>query len=284
MPSAEIANAGIRLELRQIPSAELSDVEWEAFSRVGFSHHREILRASETSDERWYYINRCAAEFWSFISLKNHLRNNDYRAYGKLPNNFTLTIPNAKQASLAVQSFKDEYLLDYVHVENPEDYDEEDVRSGIVNNVKKFIMSAGSGFCYIGDQVRLIVGDVEFFVDMLFFHRDLLCLVAFELKKGAFTPSDLGQLNFYLSALDKYVKRPHENKSIGILLCKDANKAVVELAVQDYNKPIGVATYRIGNEMPEEYQALKPIIDGVQQILLESDSAEDGGIGSHGDV
>jgi hypothetical protein len=132
-------------------------------------------------------------------------------------------------------------------------------------------MNAGSGFCFIGDQIRVIVGEVEFFVDLLFFHRDLHCLVAFELKKGFFSPGDLGQLNFYLSALDKYYKRPDENKSIGILLCKDMNKSVVELAVQDYNKPIGVATYKIGNDMPEAYKALRPVIDGVQQILEESE-------------
>ena len=105
---------------------------------------------------------------------------------------------------------------------------------------------------------------------MLFFNRDLDCLVAFELKKDKFRPADLGQLSFYLSALDKYVRKPNENKTIGILLCQDMNRTVVEMAVQDYEKPLGVATYRLGTEIPEPYKKLIPLIDGVQQIVAEN--------------
>jgi len=102
---------------------------------------------------------------------------------------------------------------------------------------------------------------------MLLFNRNLQCLVAFELKKDKFRPADLGQLSFYLSALDKYVRKPNENKSIGILLCREMNRTVVELAVQDYDKPMGVATYRLGTDIPAAYASLIPVIDGVQQIL-----------------
>ena len=105
---------------------------------------------------------------------------------------------------------------------------------------------------------------------MLFFERNLQCLVAIELKKDKFRPSDLGQLSFYLSALDKYVRKPNENKSIGILLCEEMKKTVVELAVQDYNRPMGVAAYRLETGIPEPYSSLIPLIDGVQQILLEN--------------
>ena len=269
--TAETADVEIHLEIRQLPTAELSEQETESFVRVGFTHHREIIRKAISIDERWYYIHRCASEFWNVISLKNHLNNNDYSAFGSLPNNFSLAISDAKTAELALRSFKDDYLLDFIHFEGTEDYDEEDVQDAIVANVRKFIMTCGKGFCFIGNKYRMIVGEDEFFVDLLFFSRDLQCLVAFELKREKFTPSDLGQLTFYLSALDKFVKRPHENASIGIILCKEMNRAVVELAVQDYNKPVGVATYKIGNDMPEQYQSLMPVIDGVQQLLLESE-------------
>lgn len=269
--TAEIVGTEIHLEIRQLPTADLTDLEKESFARVGFTHHREIIRKAISTEERWFYIHRCASEFWDIISLKNHLNNKEYSSFGSLPNNFNLTISDAKSAELAVRSFKDDYLLDYIHFESPEDYDEEDVQDAIVANVKKFIMTCGKGFCFIGNEYRMIVGDDEFFVDLLFFNRDLQCLVAFELKRKKFTPADLGQLNFYLSALDEFVRRPYENTSIGILLCKEMNKAVVELAVQDYNKPVGVATYKIGNDMPEKYQSLTPIINGVQQILLESE-------------
>ena len=182
-----------------------------------------------------------------------------------------MTIPDVKTAAFAVCSFRDEYLLDYVDIKEADDYDEHDVRNAIVAEIKKFIMTMGEGFCFIGNHYRLIVDDDEFFVDLLFFERNLQCLVAIELKKNKFRPSDLGQLSFYLTALDKYVRKPNENKTIGILLCRDLNRTVVELAVQDYNKPMGVATYQLGTGIPEPYTALVPLIDGVQQILLESE-------------
>ena len=211
-----------------------------------------------------------ADEFWSVATLKNHLRANDYVAFGSMPNNFLLTIPDEQTAAIAVRSFKDEYLIDYIDIKEPDDYDERDVENAIVAEIKKFIMSAGDGFCFISNQYRLLVDEEEFFVDMLLFNRNLQCLVAFELKKDKFRPADLGQLSFYLSALDIYVKKPSENKTIGILLCQEMSRTVVELAVQDYDKPLGVATYRLGTGIPEQYNSLIPVIDGVQQILLEN--------------
>ena len=270
-PSADLENENEAIIIRQTLSAELSDTKMFAFCRVGFSHHREIIRKCKTSDERWYYIMRCADEFWGFRKLKAHLKANDYKVYGNLPNNFTLTIPDKDTIKLATRSFRDEYLIDYIDIKDTDDYDERDVEGEIVAKITKFLMSMGEGFCFIKDQYRMLIDDDEFFVDLLFYERNLQCLVAIELKKDKFRPSDLGQLSFYLSALDKYVRKPHENKSIGILLCeKVKNKTVVELAVQDYDKPMGVATYRLGNEIPEPYKKLIPLIDGVQQIILES--------------
>jgi predicted nuclease of restriction endonuclease-like (RecB) superfamily len=268
--TAENGDAETHLEIRQLPTAELSDTNREAFLRTGFTHHREILRKAKSLDERWYYIHRCAAEFWNVTTLKNHLQNDDYRVLGKLPNNFTLAITDVDTAYKAVKSFKDEYLFDYIRFENPNDYDEDDIQDASIADIKKFILTIGNGFCFVANEYRMIVGDDEFFTDMLFFHRDLQCLVAFDFKRGKFTPKDLGQLSFYLAALDKYVKRPHENNTIGILLCKEANQTVAELAVQSYKNPLGVATYKIGNDMPEKYRSLKTVVDGVQQILLES--------------
>jgi len=273
LPIADLKNYlhGDELVLfRQLPTAEMGEVKLQAFYRVGFTHHREILRKCKTSEECWYYILRCANEFWSVAGLKDHLRANEFVAFGNIPNNFVLTIPDEKTAAIAMRSFKDDYLLEYVDMKNLDDYDERDVELAIVADVKKFIMTVGDGFCFIGNQHRLLVDEEEFFVDMLFFNRNLHCLVAFELKKDKFRPADLGQLSFYLSALDKYVRKPDENKSIGILLCREMNKTVVELAVQDYDKPMGVATYRLGTGIPEPYKALIPLIDGVQQIVTEN--------------
>lgn len=242
----------------------------QAFGRVGFTHHREILRVCKTLDERWYYIFRCADEFWTVATLKHHLKSNDYVTLGSMPNNFRLTMPDEETAKLAVRAFKSDYLLDFVDIKEPDDYSERDLENAVVEKIKKFIMTMGDGFCFIGNQHRLLVDEEEFFVDMLLYNRDLQCLVALELKKDKFRPADLGQLSFYLSALDKYVRKEGENKTIGILLCEDMNRTVVELAVQDYDKPMGVATYRLGTDIPEPYALLAPIINGVQQILLES--------------
>ncbi|MCL2083261.1 MAG: PDDEXK nuclease domain-containing protein [Oscillospiraceae bacterium] len=279
LPTADLEsdnNADELLVIRQLPTAELDENKISAFVRVGFTHHREILRKCKTADERWYYILRCADEFWSVARLKHHILANDYASFGSLPNNFAITIPDNETAAIAVRSFRDEYLLDFVDIKEADDYSERDVENAIVADVKKFVMSAGEGFAFIGNQHRLLVDEEEFFVDMLFFNRNLHCLVAFELKKDKFRPSDLGQLSFYLSALDKYVKKPDENNTIGILLCQEMNRTVVELAVQDYDKPMGVATYRLGTEIPEQYKALIPLIDGVQKIVLENGNAENG--------
>ena len=265
--TADLQDEDDSLLIRQTLSAELDDLIYIAFCKVGFSHHREILRKCKTYDERWYYIVRCADEFWSYRTLKHHLGADDYNAYGRLPNNFILTMPDEKTAKKAVLSFRDDYLLDFIEIKDPDDYDERDVVNAIAADVKKFIMTMGEGFSFIGHQYRLLVDDEEFFVDMLFFERNLQSLVAFELKRDKFRPADLGQLSFYLSALDKYVKKPNENKSIGILLCQEMNRTVVELAVQDYDKPLGVATYRLGTGIPEQYSSLIPVINGVEQII-----------------
>jgi len=260
--------------IRQLPTGELNETQISAFYRVGFTHHVEILTKCKAFEERWYYIFRCADEFWTVASLKNHIRDGDYASYGNMPNNFILTIPDEKTASIAVRSFRDDYLLDFTNIRESDDYDEEDVENAIASSVKKFIMTAGEGFSFIANHYRLLVDNEEFFVDLLFYERNLQCLVAFELKKNKFRPADLGQLSFYLTVLDKYVKKPNENKSVGILLCQEMNKTVVELAVQDYNKPMGVATYRLGSGIPEQYNALIPLIDGVQQILQQNGDDE----------
>jgi predicted nuclease of restriction endonuclease-like (RecB) superfamily len=263
---------------RPLPMDDLKPDEAMAFVRVGFTHHREIIMKCDTWDERWYYVKRVATEFWTVETLKSHISAMDYKAYGKLPNNFAISIPDEASAARAVRSFKDEYLLDYIDIHEAGDYDERNVEDATVANIKKFLrVCGGDDFCFITNQYRMIVGEDEFFTDLLLYHRGLQRLIAFDFKRDEVTPSDLGQLSFYLSALNKFVKKPFENDSIGIILCKKQNKAVVELAIRDYKNPIGVATYRFDGEIPAPYQTLIPVIDGVQQILLESgdDSEEE---------
>ena len=183
-------------------------------------------------------------------------------------------------ATRAVHAFRDEYLLDLINLDNvdaakDEDIDERVLSKALVTDVEKTIQAlGGDDFCFMGREKRLIYSNEEFFIDLLFFHRGLQALVAVELKMGKFRPSYLGQLEFYLSALDELVRKPNENPSIGLLLCEKMNKGVVEFAVRDKSKPLGIATYQTLHDIPKQYQTLTPVIEGVRRVLAENAAAE----------
>ena len=255
---------------------ELDKNDIIAFFSVGFTHHREIIRFCKNLDERLYYIRACAKAPWSVEQLLQHLRADDYHHIGELPNNFEKTLSPMTLASRAVRSFRDEYLLELVNLDNvdaraDQDVDERVLSKALVADVEKTVQAlGGDDFCFMGREKRLVFEDEEFFIDLLFYHRGLRALVAIELKMGKFRPSYLGQLNFYLSALDRLVKRKDENPSIGLLLCEEMKKPVVQLAVQDVSKPIGVATYKTIKAIPQPYKALAPVIEGVMRVLSEN--------------
>ena len=270
LPSSSEIPVDLSLLSKHIGVCALPEFSVEAFYRVGFTHHYTIMAKEKTIESRLFYIAQCADKFWTVEALKSNLRGELYDKLGTMPNNFLLTLPEAEQAKRAIRVFKDEYLLDYINIEDEADPDERVLERGIIANIKQFILSFGDYFCFVGNQHRVVVDGQEFFTDLLFFNRELRCLVAIELKRGDFKPSHLGQLNFYLSALDEYVKLPDESPSIGILLCKDAKRSIVEFAVRDYTKPMGVATYRTRNEMPEEWQKALPDVDDMKKLLEDS--------------
>ena len=263
------------MPIRHSASDELTDERMHAFLSIGFTHHREILNKCRDFDERWYYILACAKEMWSVIELKDHIASGDYRHVGRLANNFEKTLSPMALATHAVRSFKDEYLLDLINLDNVDarygyETDERVLSKSMVANIEKTIQAlGGNDFCFMGREKRLVFEDEEFFVDLLFFHRGLKAMVAIELKMGDFHPGYLGQLNFYLSALDKLMKKSDENPTIGLLLCEKVNKPVVELAVQGYSQPIGIATYQALKNIPQPYKVLAPIIDGVRRVMTE---------------
>ena len=145
--------------------------------------------------------------------------------------------------------------------------DERVLEQQIVHNIKNFSMALGRDFSFVGNQYRLVVDEKEYFIDLLFFNRRLQSLVAIELKRGDFKPEYAGKLNFYLSALDEYVKLPNENPSIGIILCKDKNSKTVEFAFRDINKPMGVASYKTSSELPREYRGILPDPDELRKLM-----------------
>lgn len=253
---------------RPTVSDDLDMDKWNSFLSVGFSHHYEIIIKTKTLEERFFYIGKCATEFWNYRVLQNNLKSNLFAKQGKLPNNFAITISDADLRRKALLSFKDEYLLDYINIESPDDeVDERVLESEIVLNIKNFIMSLGKDFAFIGNQHRFIVEDREYFVDLLFFNRQLQCLVAIDLKRGEFKPEYLGKMNFYLSALDDLVRLPHENRSIGIILCKSKKEKIVEYALRDTSKPMGVATYKLATELPEKYRGVLPDAEELRRLM-----------------
>ena len=244
----------------------LSDELIKAFFSVSFTHHYIVASKSKSIEEAQFYIYKTANEFWSYRTLQHHFKNNLYQQKGILPNNFNQTLPNLA-SNKALQSFKDEYLLDFINIENPDEEDERFIENEIVRNIKKFILTLGSDFAFIGNQYRFLVDNKEFFIDLLFFNRKLQSLVAFDLKKEKFKPEHLGKMNFYLSALDDLVKLEHENSSIGIILCKGKNNKIVEYSFRDFNKAMGVATYKTSNEIPRQFKGVLPDAETLKKLM-----------------
>ena len=247
------------------------------FLSISFSYHMEILSGVKTLEERLFYIHEAAQNKWKERQLRESIKRDDFHHRGAMPSNFAATIPDATLARKTLAMFRDEYLLDFVNLDDieaatGEDVDERVVEKSIVANIRQFITEFGKDFSFIGNQYRVEAAGHEHFIDLLFFNRELNALVAVELKKGEFKPIYLGQLNLYLQALDDTVKKPHENASVGIILCQSADKPYVEYAIRDYNKPLGVATYRTADDMPENLKRALPPIDELRKQLEIADN------------
>lgn len=238
----------------------------ETFYSISFTHHIVILEKCKQEDERLFYISQTAEQFWSKRELAYHISANLFKHQGNMPNNFNTTLSeNIKSKALEV--FKDEYLLDFVNIDD--DDDEGILESEIVNNIKKFIMSMGKGYSFIGNQYKLTVNDSEFFVDLLFYNRYLQCLVAIELKRKDFKPAFAGQLNFYLNVLDDKIKLPHEHPSIGIVLCKSKDNTVVDYAIKSIDKAMSVGTYKHFSDAPDDMKEFLPDAATLSKMLSE---------------
>ncbi len=259
-------------EIRQLQLPDFKNFPAEEFFKIGFTHHIAILSQVKTIEERYFYMKLCANEFLKVDTLKKLIKEDIYHNQGSLPNNFMEKLPTADFARRAILAFKDEYILDFINVEelgarDIEDVDERIVENKIVQNIKNFIMTFGRDFTFVGNQFRVEALGHTHIIDLLFFNRELSSLVAVELKTGPFKTAYLGQLNMYLRVLDDFVRKPKENPSIGIVLCKSADKAYVEYAVRDYDKPMGVAIYKTASDMPERLRNTLPDIEELKKLL-----------------
>lgn len=258
-------------EIRQLQLTNLPEFPVVAFLSISFTHHTAILSQAKSYEERKFYIQFAADYKVKTEELEQLMKDDLYNHQGQLPNNFKKTIPDQLLAYRTISMFKDDYLLDFINTEElfvrDKDRDEKLIEQGVINNVKNFIMTFGKDFTFVGNQYHLEKFGVEQFPDLLFFNRELSALVCVELKDGPFKTAYLGQLAGYLRILDDEVRKPNENPSIGIVLCKSANKKFVEYVIQDYDRPMGVATYKTSADMDDRLKKLLPSVEELKKLL-----------------
>ena len=260
---------------RQLQLANLPNFPLAEFLSISFTHHIRILENAKDTEERIFYIRYCHNYKPTTDDLPGIIKKQDlYHHQDKMPNNFLATIPDYKKAYRAIRMFKDEYLLDFINVEelgmHDEDINESVIESNIVHNVKNFIMTFGRGFSFSGSQVHFDKLGHDHWIDLLFFNRDLNRTVVFELKNGKFKVGYLAQLSAYLRILNDDDRRDHEEAPIGIILCKEADKDYAGYIMQDFRQPMGVATYKTADEMDPELLKALPPKEELQRVFMES--------------
>ena len=218
---------------------ETSDIRGSILTKISWSHHLVLISRTKSNEEREFYLRQCLREKTSVRELERQISSGVFERV--MIGNQALS-PAMKEIHPDVaNTFKDTYVFEFLNL--PEQHSESDLQKGLVRQMKNFILELGKDFIFIGEEFRVQVGNSDFYIDLLFYHRGLQCLVAFELKADKFKPEHLGQLNFYLEALDRDVKKTNENPSIGVLLCKDKDSEVVEYALSRTLSPTMVTEY-----------------------------------------
>ena len=223
-----------------------------------------IISKCKSTDEALYYVQNTLAHGWSRSVLTHQIESGLWQREDKALTNFTKAL-SAPQSDLANQTLKDPYIFDFLTLTR--DHNERELESGLIQHITQFLLELGAGFAYIGRQVPLQVGEREFFLDLLFYHTRLHCYVIVELKTVDFQPEHTGKLNFYLKAVDEQLRREEDRASIGILLCKNRDKTVVEYALSDVHKPIGVSEYQLTQALPEDLKSSLPSIEELEAEL-----------------
>ncbi|TAF08896.1 MAG: DUF1016 domain-containing protein [Nostocales cyanobacterium] len=231
---------------------------------IGWTHNIVILEKCKDDLEREFYMRMTRKFGWTKNVLIHQIENQTYEKTLLNQTNFeqNISVEIRNQLKLAV---KDEYTFDFLEL--ADEHSERQLEESILAKVQPFLQEMGGMFAFIGSQYRLEVDDEEYFIDILLYHRRLKCLVAIELKIGKFLPEYVGKMQFYLAVLDETVKLPEENPSIGIILCKSKQRTIVEYALKESNKPIGVATYQIVSKLPQELKNQLPDPEQVAKLL-----------------
>jgi predicted nuclease of restriction endonuclease-like (RecB) superfamily len=241
----------------------------QAVSQLPWGHNVILLTKLKDPAQRLRYAEQALADGWSRSTLEANIRDRLLERHGKAVTNFKARLP-APQSQLAHDTLKDPYLFDFLGLGNKAR--ERAIETGLVRHVTRFLLELGSGFAFVGRQYRLEVEGDEFFIDLLFYHTRLKCYVVVELKATEFKPEHAGQLNFYLTAVDRQVKSPDDKPTIGLLLCKTRKRTVAEYALSGIDKPIGVAEYRLLRDLPQSLTASLPTVEQLESELGAVDS------------
>ena len=238
----------------------------EVLARIPWYHHLALMEKCRTPEERLWYARRSANEGWSHNILSIQIESRAHERQGMAITNFPDTLPPAT-SDLAAQVFKDPYLFDFLGTADPRR--ECEVEQALVDHIQRFLLELGTGFAFVGRQVPLEVGDQDFQIDLLFYHLKLRCYVVVELKAVPFDPAFVGQLNLCLSATDDLLRHPDDQPTIGLLLCREKNKLVVEYALRHLKRPIGVAGWetKLVEKLPKALKGSLPTVEEIEAEL-----------------
>lgn len=238
----------------------------QVVAQIPWGHNIVLMDKVADMDERKWYIQKSAENGWSRNVLVHQIESRLYQrqVLADKITNFERRLPSP-HSELAMQTMKGPYVFDFISFK--EDMLERDIEQALVRDVTKLLLELGTGFAFLGNQYHLNVGGDDFYIDLLFYNLNLRCYVVIELKTGDFKPEYVGQLNFYLSAVDGILKKEQDNPSIGLLLCKSKNNVVVEYSLKDVSKPIGVSEYKITSNLPDDLEKQLPSVEDIQKRI-----------------
>ncbi len=240
----------------------------QAVGQLPWGHNLVLLSKLKGREERLVYAQKAIENGWSRNVLVMQIETRLLERQGTAVTNFEQRLPKP-QSDLARESLKDPYRFDFLGL--GDEAQERDIENALIRHVTEFLLELGAGFAFVGQQVPLEVGGEDFFIDLLFYHLKLRCYVVVELKAGDFKPEHLGQLGFYLTAVDRQVKTEQDQPTIGLLLCKSKNKVVAEYALGDKNQPMGIAEYKLRKSLPEPLETNLPSIEQIERELQGGD-------------
>jgi predicted nuclease of restriction endonuclease-like (RecB) superfamily len=242
-------------------------------AQIPWFHNCVLLNKIRDQNERDWYIQKTIEHGWSRNVLVHQIESRLYHRQGKAITNFSRTLPQP-QSELAQEVLKDPYIFDFLGI--GEKALERDIERTLIENLRRFLLELGVGFSFVGSQYHIEVGGQDFYLDMLFYHLRLRCFVVIDIKIGEFQPEFAGKMNFYLSAVDDLLRHKDDQPSIGVILCKAKNKVIVEYALRDNRKPIGVSGYKLTESLPKKLKGSLPTVEEIEaELAHEPDKKKD---------